>query len=157
MLPSKINSLIQDVINICIAEAQQRGVSVSMRLADDLPLILADPVQIQQVVLNLVRNAIEAMEELPAEFGRLVVMTRLASPGMVEVMVEDNGCGVPGVAEGRVFTPFFTTKPQGMGMGLSISRTIVEAHRGHLSLESNPHHSGSTARFALPVFDEALI
>ncbi len=156
MLSSQINTLIEDVIGICNAEAGQRGVTICMQLGDDLPPVLADPIQIQQVVLNLVRNAIEAMDELPAEFGRLVVSTRLSEAGMVEVCVQDNGCGLPDAEAERVFTPFFTTKPQGMGMGLSISSTIVKAHGGHLSLQANPFSRGSTARFALPVFDEAL-
>ena len=157
MLSSHINILIQDVINICMAEARQRGVTVSMQFADDLPLVLADPIQIQQVVLNLMRNAIESMNDLRVEFGKLVVSTRLNQGGMVEVSVEDNGCGLSDTEALRVFTPFFTTKPHGMGMGLSISRTIVEAHGGHLCLESNLLRRGSTARFTLPIFDEALV
>lgn len=151
---SQINSLIQEVINICITEARQRGVSVKLHLADDLPPVLADPIQIQQVVLNLVRNGIEAMEELPDEFGMLEVTTRRVELNTIEVTVVDNGCGLPKAEVERAFTPFFTTKPQGMGMGLSISRTIIKAHGGYLYLEANKHESGTTARFSLPVLVE---
>lgn len=157
MLASQINSLICDVVDFCAVEARQRGVGITMRLADGLPEVLADPIQIQQVMLNLVRNAIEAMEELPEGNGQLILTTRLIRgihPDRVEVMVEDNGCGLLESDRERAFTPFFTTKPQGMGMGLSISRTIVKAHGGHLNLSSNEGRSGSTASFFLPVLEE---
>lgn len=155
-LPSQINSLIQDVINICMAEARQRGVSVLLHLADDLPTVLADPILIQQVVLNLIRNGIEAMEELPDEFGRLLVTTRRMDEATVEVTIADNGCGLPAAGTDRAFTPFYTTKPQGMGMGLSISRSIIKAHGGNLHLETSSQSRGTTARFSLPVFLEEV-
>jgi PAS domain S-box-containing protein len=153
-LPSHINSLIQDVINICIAEARQRGVSVQLHLADELPTVLADPILIQQVILNLVRNGIEAMEELPDESGRLLVTTRRTDEDTVEVTIADNGCGLADAGTDSAFAPFYTTKPQGMGMGLSISRSIIKAHGGNLRLEADSQSGGTTAQFSLPVFLE---
>lgn len=153
-LPSHINSLIQDVINICLAEARQRGVSVQLDLAAELPTVLADPILIQQVILNLIRNGIEAMEDLPDESGRLLVTTRRTDEDTVEVTIADNGCGLPDAGTERAFTPFYSTKPQGMGMGLSISRSIVKAHGGNLGLEADWRSGGTTARFSLPVFLE---
>ena len=155
-LPSQVNSLIQDVINICIADARPRGVSVVLHLADELPTVLADPILIQQVVLNLIRNGIEAMEELPDEFGRLLVTTRRTDEDTVEVRIADNGCGLPDAGTDCAFTPFYTTKPQGMGMGLSISRSIIQAHGGNLHLEPGSQSCGTTARFSLPVYLEDL-
>lgn len=162
-LPCRINTLVGDIIDICAAEARQRGVTIQTRLDERLPPVLADPIQIEQVLLNLVRNAIEAMDELPAELGRLVLTTRRLAPvdpelpEMVEVRVMDNGKGLGESGPDQIFTPFFTTKLSGLGMGLSISRSIVEAHGGHLCLSHNPGHTGSTACFCLPVLEEELL
>lgn len=150
-LPSLINSLIQDVISMCIAEARQRGVSVQLDLAEGLPLVQADPILIQQVILNLVRNGIDAMEGLPDESGRLLVTTRLQDQDTLEVAVADNGCGLSDAGADRAFAPFYTTKSRGMGMGLCISRSIINAHGGKLHLDAGAPGGGTTARFLLPV------
>jgi len=103
-----------------------------------------------------IRNGIEAMEELPDEFGRLLVTTRRTDEDTVEVRIADNGCGLPDAGTDCAFTPFYTTKPQGMGMGLSISRSIIQAHGGNLHLEPGSQSCGTTARFSLPVYLEDL-
>ena len=109
-------------------------------------LILADKVQIQQVLLNLFRNAIEAVAQ--GVRRELLVASRPSANGMVEVSVADTGTGIsPDIAE-QLFQPFVTTKPQGMGVGLSISRTIIEAHGGQIWTESNPG-GGAIFKFTL--------
>ena len=109
-------------------------------------LVLADKVQIQQVVLNLIRNAIDEMEGT----GRreLRIEARPAPPDMVEIAVADTGRGIGDAVAAQLFQPFVTTKPAGMGIGLSISRTIVESHGGRLWAENNPE-GGATFRFTL--------
>jgi two-component system sensor kinase FixL len=109
-------------------------------------MILADKVQIQQVLLNLLRNAIESVGQ--GERRELTVSTKPSAGGMVEVSVADTGPGIsPDVAQ-QLFQPFITTKPQGMGVGLSISRTIIEAHGGQIWTEPNPG-GGAVFRFTL--------
>lgn len=110
-------------------------------------LVLADKVQIQQVALNLIRNAIEAMEDAPRK--DLVVGARPSADDMVEVFVSDTGHGISPEAAEQLFQPFMTTKAHGMGIGLSISRTIIEAHGGRIWVESNPDGGGATFRFTL--------
>ncbi len=97
-----------------------------------MPTVAVDAIQVEQVVLNLLRNAMDAMESTAAEKRVLTVRTREAEAGTVELRVHDTGPGISAEAADRIFDPFFTTKPHGMGMGLSISRSIVDAHRGHL-------------------------
>jgi two-component system sensor kinase FixL len=114
-------------------------------------LVLADKVQVQQVALNLIRNAVEAMDG--CETRDLVVGAKSAPDDMVEVFVSDTGPGLsPEVAE-QLFQPFFTTKSQGMGVGLSISRTIIEAHGGRIWAEANPK-GGTIFRFTLPAVQQ---
>ena len=127
-----LNQLVEEALALALVGARQRGVRASLDLAHTLPRVLVDPVQIQQVVLSLVRNAIEAMDEV--ERRELTISTRAVSgQAMVEVIVADTGPGIaPELAE-RLFQPFVTTKAAGMGLGLSICREIVEAHQGQLS------------------------
>jgi two-component system sensor kinase FixL len=109
---------------------------------------LADKVQIQQVLLNLMRNAIEAMED--SERRELVVSTVLAPDDMVEIAVADTGAGISPEIKAQLFQPFITTKRHGMGVGLSISRTIVEAHGGSIAPRQNPE-GGTVFSFTLPM------
>jgi Signal transduction histidine kinase regulating C4-dicarboxylate transport system len=108
--------------------------------------VLVEKVQIQQVLLNLIRNAIEAMQGL--ERKELLVTTGLSQTGMIEVIVADTGCGISEEIASRLFQPFVTTKAAGMGVGLSISRRIIEAHGGELWAEPNPG-GGTLFRFTL--------
>jgi len=144
-----LNQLVEEALALALVGARQRGVRASLELDHNLPPVLVDHVQIQQVVLNLVRNAVEAMEH--AERGELTITTRaLPEQGMVEVIVADTGPGIaPELAE-RLFQPFVTTKATGMGLGLSICREIVEAHHGRLT--TAPGAAGGTVfRVTLPI------
>jgi signal transduction histidine kinase len=127
-----INEAIREVIELTHSEALKNGVSVRTELADGLPLIEGDRVQLQQVVLNLIVNAVQAMGAVPDGVRDLRVTTAQAEPTGVLVAVMDSGPGLaPGTVE-RIFDPFYSTKPGGLGMGLSICRSIVEAHDGRL-------------------------
>jgi C4-dicarboxylate-specific signal transduction histidine kinase len=119
-------------------------------LAEDLPAVLADRIQIEQVVLNLIRNALEAMWQTPAPERKLTVKTERADESMLRATVSDSGCGLPPDADNRLFRPFFTTKSAGMGMGLAISRTILTAHGGVLEAHHNTPR-GAVFTFTLPI------
>ena len=141
-----LNQLVEEAMALALVGARQSGVHVSMELEHDLPSVMVDPVQIQQVVLNLVRNATEAMEE--SERRELTIVTRTIGD-KVETSIADTGPGIaPELAE-RLFQPFVTTKKTGMGLGLSICHEIVEAHQGHLTVESCPS-GGTIFRLSLP-------
>jgi signal transduction histidine kinase len=116
--------------------------------ARGLPPVLADAVQIEQVVLNIARNAFEAMSSACPNGGEVVVSTAAGGPAEVQVAIRDSGPGLPAGAMDRVFDAFYTTKPEGMGIGLSISRSIIEAHRGRLWVTPN-EDQGVTFRFTL--------
>ena len=122
---------------------------VRLRPGKRIPPVLADPIQIQQVLVNLVRNALDAMRDEQAA-RRLLTIQTLGRRGVVEVAVSDQGHGVPEEMVERLFEPFFSTKRDGMGMGLSISRSILEAHEGRIWVTPNRHH-GVSFRFSLPV------
>jgi two-component system, LuxR family, sensor kinase FixL len=143
-----LNQLVEEALALALVGAGQRGVRASLELEQGLPLVLVDPVQIQQVVLNLVRNAVEAMEEV--ERRELVIGTRaVTDQEMAEVVVADSGPGIAPELADRLFQPFVTTKKTGMGLGLSICREIVEAHHGRLTVA--PGSSGGTVfRLTLP-------
>jgi two-component system sensor kinase FixL len=143
-----LNQLVEEALALALVGARQRGVRASLELEQSLPLVLVDPVQIQQVVLNLVRNAVEAMEEV--ERRELVIGTRaVTDQEIAEVVVADSGPGIAPELADRLFQPFVTTKKTGMGLGLSICREIVEAHHGRLTVA--PGSSGGTVfRLTLP-------
>jgi two-component system sensor kinase FixL len=128
--------LIEEASALALVGIRETGVRVHFDLDHKLAEVVVDKVQIQQVILNLMRNAIEAMHE--TESRRMVVATREADDGMVEISVSDTGSGISPDVVRRLFQPFVTTKPHGMGVGLSISRTIVESHGGRLWVETNP-------------------
>lgn len=144
-----LNQTIREVIGFSAAEARDHHVKIRLHPTVDLPLVQADDIQIQQVILNLVRNGIEAMTEVESPERILEIRTSPIGDA-VEVAVRDNGSGLTPEAQERIFTPFFTTKPQGMGMGLSISRSIIDAHGGRLWATPNPD-GGTTFQFTIPV------
>jgi PAS domain S-box-containing protein len=148
-----LNALIRDLDQLASVDARLHDVVLSFHLASELPSVLADGVQIQQVVLNLIRNGIDAVEEGGGGGGEVVVRTERVGPKAVGVSVEDNGSGLSPDQEKKLFQPFFTTKAGGMGMGLSISKSIATAHRGRISFSRNPS-SGMTFHLTLPTFDE---
>jgi two-component system sensor kinase FixL len=128
--------LLEEACALAMIGARERGVHLRINVARDAGLVLADKIQMQQVVLNLVRNAIEAMETSPRR--ELLVSAKAVPDNMRQVSVADTGSGVAPELVDQLFKPFHTTKTQGMGVGLSISRTIVEAHGGRIWAESNP-------------------
>ncbi len=143
--------MLEEAGALAMVGAKERGVKLRFRIDEGVDQVLADKVPIQQVVLNLVRNAIDAMETTADR--NLVVGARNAEEGMVEVFVIDSGPGIKREVAERLFEPFLTTKKSGMGVGLSISRTIVEAHGGRIWAEPNPA-GGTVFRFTLRGFSE---
>jgi toluene monooxygenase system protein E len=143
-----VNGVIQEVLALAGPELQKNRVSIECHLTRTLPLVLADRVQLQQVLLNLVMNGIEAMTAVTDRPRALCVQTQVEESGDVMVAVRDSGTGFDSEAD-RLFTPFFTTKANGMGMGLPISRSIIEGHGGHLWAEPNAPH-GAVFSFTLP-------
>lgn len=138
--------LLEEACALAMLGARERGVHLRFRIAKDADLVLADKIQIQQVVLNLVRNAIEAMDGSPRR--ELVVSAKTVGENMRQVSVADTGSGVAPEQLDQLFKPFHSTKAQGMGVGLSISRTIVEAHGGRIWAEPNPG-GGTTFHFTV--------
>lgn len=144
-----LNEAIREVITLTRGEAAKTGVSVRMDLADGLPLIYGDRVQLQQVLLNLIINAIEAMSGVTETPGALLVCSQKAEPNGVLVEVRDSGPGFGPLIIERLFEAFHTTKPGGLGLGLSICRSIIEAHGGRLRAKANVPR-GAIFEFSLP-------
>lgn len=149
-----IETIIDGAVALARIEAAQNGIEVVLRLAPDLPPVLADRVQIEQVLLNLMRNGMEAILSHAAATRTLTIEGRRASAQAIEITVADSGPGVPEELAGQLFEPFVTTKPLGMGLGLSISRSIVEAHDGRLRLVKR-RGAGAAFAFELPVHEAA--
>jgi PAS domain S-box-containing protein len=145
--PVDVNEIVTEIVALARVEASRCGVSIRRELAPGLPRVQGDRVQLQQVVMNLVMNGIDAMKEVDGS-RELMLASRLDGDGRVTVSVGDTGIGLPPEAT-RIFDAFFTTKPHGTGMGLAISRTIVESHGGRLWASSNSGR-GAVFRFALP-------
>jgi C4-dicarboxylate-specific signal transduction histidine kinase len=147
--PLDINDLIQGVVRLVTREAQAHGASVRLDLAPALPAVVGDRVQLQQVVLNLVINAIQAMASVTARARELSIRSRRNEAGHVLIEVADSGHGIGSSNLDQLFKAFFTTKPAGMGMGLSICRSIIEAHGGNVWATDNTP-SGAVFHFTLP-------
>jgi two-component system sensor kinase FixL len=144
--PENVAKLIEEASALALVGAKERGIDVHLNTGPDLPRVVADRVQIQQVLLNLIRNAVEAMESSPT---RLLTIDTGMMDCKVVIAVADTGSGIAPAIEAQLFQPFVTTKREGMGIGLSVCRTIVEAHGGRLWAEPNPDQ-GTTFRFTLP-------
>jgi signal transduction histidine kinase len=150
------NDIVREVLALVDGELRKRGVEVSAELDLDLPLVIADFVQLQQVILNLVMNAVESMTAITDRPRVLQIRSRrhdLSGQSAVFVAVCDSGIGLSADAMTRVFEAFYTTKPQGMGMGLWICRSIIEAHGGQLTAQPNKDF-GATFQFVLPALPE---
>lgn len=147
--PTDINALLEELKTLIDADARAHEARVSIGNASSLPLALVDPTQIQQVVLNVVRNAFEALEEAPAGAREVELASRLTDDGDIEISVTDNGPGVTADAAQRLFEPFFTTKRAGTGLGLAMSRTIIESHRGTIGVRA-AEPRGTTFFMRLP-------
>ncbi len=144
--PENVGQLVEEACALALVGAKERGITAHISLEPEMPLTSVDRMQIQQVLLNLIRNALEAMDN--SRMRGLSVRTE-ARDGTVLISVTDTGGGIPAEIEARLFQPFVTTKPYGMGIGLSVCRTIIEAHGGRLWFEPNPA-GGSVFRFSLP-------
>ncbi|HEY5952955.1 MAG TPA: ATP-binding protein [Terrimicrobiaceae bacterium] len=149
-MPLDLNGVLLESLKLVTHDARRRGVSLIHELADDLPEIRADTVQVEQVLLNLLLNAMDAMKDTPVAFRRLVVRSFSKNGDSVEAIVEDSGHGIPPEKLGRIFDSFFTTKEGGMGLGLALARSIAEAHGGYLFAENNAS-TGATFHLILPV------
>jgi PAS domain S-box-containing protein len=147
--PLQLNLLVEDVFTLVAANAALRTTSIRAELTPDLPLVSGDRIQLQQVLLNLIMNALEAMTKQPPEKRRLLVRTHHNGDSTIQVLVADSGPGIDAAHLPRLFDPFFTTKPNGIGMGLAISRKIVEAHAGRIWAE-NRTGGGAVFHLTLP-------
>ena len=144
-----LNEVIREVIEQSLVELQRAGVVLHSDFADDLPRVTGDRVQLQQVVSNLLRNGVEAMVGVDDRSRLLVIKTERHRPDRVAVTVRDAGVGIDPACIHKLFDPFYTTKSGGMGIGLAVSRSIVERHQGRLWAESNDG-PGATFCFSIP-------
>jgi two-component system sensor histidine kinase TtrS len=149
-----LNKEIRETAGLITAEAERAGVQLTLRLDETLPRVSADAVQIEQVIVNLVRNAIEAISEANSPVRRITLSTGRVTPSAAEIAVEDTGPGLPQMGRDRLFDPFFTTKADGLGLGLSISQGIVEAHGGRLTAAPRPD-GGAVFCFTLLIAEKA--
>jgi len=143
-----INETVEETISLATRELSQNNVSLETQLAENLPQILADRIQLQQVILNLIINACEALTAADDEFRKLSISTAREMDG-VALTVRDTGVGIDPQQIETVFEAFHTTKPGGMGMGLAVSRSIIEGHGGRLWAEPNEPH-GAIFKFTIP-------
>lgn len=151
--PEDVTKVIEEASALALIGAKNKGVKVEMHAPTGLPPVLIDKVQIQQVLVNLLRNAVEAMEA--GKRRELTIMLSAEEPDRVAIGIADTGPGIAPEIADRLFQPFVTTKAQGMGVGLSICRSIVEAHGGRLEVEANPG-GGTIFRFSIPVLTDQL-
>lgn len=149
--PVALSSMIAEVVQLAELQANQYFITIKTDISPDVPIVSADAMMLGQVLLNLTRNAIESMRDMEPERRVLQITVAIdpTLPGCVSISVSDRGCGIAQSVRDRLFSPFFSTKPDGMGMGLKICRTIIEAHGGTLSYSDNLD-GGTTFRFSLP-------
>ena len=147
--PVRLNAVVEEAVGFAEGEARKRRVRIVTRTAEGDPEVQADPLLLQQVILNLLRNAMDAMATTPPEARELRV-TAESGAGQVTVAIADRGCGIPAEVAERLFDPFFTTKAEGMGMGLNICRSIMEFHGGRVWAEPNPE-GGTVFTFSVPL------
>lgn len=149
LAPCDFNAMVQKVLAWVRDELDRDGVRVTLALAPGLPTVQADAILVEQVVLNLVNNAVDAMRGTPPASRELLIQTEAEGRGVARVTVADRGPGIPPENESRLFTPFFTTKERGLGLGLSICRSVMEMHGGRLWHDSRPG-GGTAFHFTLP-------
>ena len=148
LVPCDINEVVSGIASMMLIEAKQSGATLVLELSDRIPCVCADTLLLEQVILNLARNAFEAMHETPPGERRLTIRSHVKNNDTVIVEFIDRGRGIDPQLEANLFTPFFSTKPQGMGLGLHICRSIIEAHGGHVWTSRNAD-KGATFRFSL--------
>ncbi|MDN4502656.1 PAS domain S-box protein [Alteromonadaceae bacterium BrNp21-10] len=149
-----INQLVKDTINLAQIDTRLLDHGITLELTDNPPQLMIDAVQIQQVLFNLIRNAIDSMQDKPNE--AITIRSRWTEKKLIEVSVVDTGTGVDEENRATLFNPFFTTKESGMGMGLAISQSIIQSHGGHLWYQNN-HSNGSIFLFTLPSNNDLAI
>ena len=155
--PINIASVIGDVVQLLHSDEILHNIHVEIECQDGLPNVRGDRVQLQQVILNLLMNAFDAMKETPSQDREVMVRAHVNGDGIVEISVRDHGIGLTSDELAKIFDPFYTTKRDGLGMGLAISRSIVEAHGGRLWAKNNTDR-GSTFYFTIPATgDEASL
>ncbi len=148
----QINQIVEQTAILAEGQAARTNVAIDLELSPDSPIVLGDTIQLQQVILNLVMNGIDAMSTVNDQPRTLTLRSERQDGGHIRVVVQDSGIGLTEEVKSRLFEPFFTTRSKGMGMGLSISRSIIEAHGGRLWAESNASR-GATFQFTLPSED----
>jgi len=145
-----VNNLIHECAGLCVGELKQNNIKLTFELKNNLPPVHVDQIQIEQVIINLIRNSVDALKNLPEKQQRqLTISSRLTLNNDIQVKVKDNGAGIDEDQKQKILTPFYTTKADGMGMGLSITRSLVEAHEGTLNFNSKAG-KGTTFYFTLP-------
>ncbi|MFQ6186693.1 sensor histidine kinase, partial [Sinorhizobium meliloti] len=153
--PEDIRKLVEEAAALALVGSREQGVRTVFEYLPGAEMVMVDRIQVQQVLINLMRNAIEAMRHVDRR--ELTIRTMPADPGQVAVVVEDTGGGIPEEVAGHLFKPFVTTKASGMGIGLSISKRIVEAHGGEMAVSRNAA-GGATFQFTLPAYlDERIV
>jgi two-component system, LuxR family, sensor kinase FixL len=153
MRPLAVDQLVAEAVRLVSADAESRKITIGFEVPPHLPDILGDRIHLQQVLINLLINGMDAMSACPLPLRRIRLRASRPNPDAVELAVIDAGAGVPPGDLSRVLDPFHSTKPEGLGLGLAICRSIVEAHGGSVNIENNLDR-GATARFTLPVFRE---
>jgi C4-dicarboxylate-specific signal transduction histidine kinase len=148
-----LNEATREVLALSLSDLQRNRVILRSELAEDLPLVTGDRVQLQQVILNLVRNASDAMSAVEDRPRQLLIKTEREEDDRVRLTVQDTGAGFDPQAASRLFESFYTTKNDGMGIGLSVSRSIVESHHGRLWATLN-HDPGAAFSFSIPCAPE---
>ena len=149
------NDLIEEVVILSRSNFVIKNVSIKMNLGKNIPLVSGDRVQLQQVLINLILNALDSYENITKDEKQIVITTRFENKKEVCLSVKDFGCGIEESVLNKVFDPFVTTKKGGMGMGLAINKTIIDAHRGHIWAENNPDE-GATFNIVLPLNKEEI-
>ncbi|MGH8173516.1 MAG: sensor histidine kinase [Rhodanobacteraceae bacterium] len=153
-VPVDLRALCEDILGLIAPDARRRGITIRAELDPNLPMVRGDAVYLQQVMLNLVMNAMDALIDVPS--AQATIKVRASSPrqGEVEISVRDHGKGVPDPHLPRLFDSFFSTKAHGLGIGLSIVRSIIESHGGHVVVENHPG-GGAQFRFTIPADETA--
>jgi signal transduction histidine kinase len=148
--PVALAELLDEARAFADIEAQRTSTQIVVDLPENLPKIVVDRIMIEQVLLNLIKNGIEAMHDTPVERRRLNISARQIDDRLLQVEVADNGHGLAEEDVEKIFAPFYTTKQEGMGIGLAICRSIIEFHQGHLWVEAR-REGGTVFRFTVPI------
>jgi C4-dicarboxylate-specific signal transduction histidine kinase len=155
MVPLDVNDTINEVVALLQRELSAQGVTLRLELAPAMPSAIADRIQLQQVIINLVMNGVEAMQVMTGLPRALVIRSYEDQVQQLVVAVQDSGAGIPAGAADRLFDAFFSSKPNGLGIGLSICRSIIADHGGRLWATANSGGPGATFQFALPSHRES--